>query len=206
MKKAEKAAKPQSYLISDDKGLTLRIETEGKWIIVSSPFDPELVTQVKSIDEIFPMAYEVKQGLEAIRAEMAHNRDRGARFGATAAADAQVFENHQLRGEFLRFGIAAPQATERTTFKKHRRAHARPVFGGHALNIVNHAFLHQYRLCSPPRAARPRARMKKWRTRSGKHQTPAPVVPKSTRAVSRARAMPLALKRLAMSVPLMSTI
>ncbi len=76
MKKAEKATKPQSYLISDDKGLTLRIETEGKWIIVSSPFDPELVTQVKSIDEIFPMAYEVKQGLEAIRAEMAHNRDR----------------------------------------------------------------------------------------------------------------------------------
>jgi len=73
-KKNGKSTKPQSFLVSDEAGMVLRIEREGKWLVVSSPFDPELITQARTIDEAFAMAYDAKKGLEAVRAEAARAR------------------------------------------------------------------------------------------------------------------------------------
>lgn len=73
-KKNIKPTNPQSWLVTDNKGMVLNIEREGKWLVVSSPFDPELLTQARTIDEAFAMAYDAKKGLEAVRAEAARDR------------------------------------------------------------------------------------------------------------------------------------
>lgn len=73
-KKNRKTASPKSWLATDDKGMVLRLEEEGKWLIASSLFDPELVTQARSIAEAFENAYDVQKGLEAARAELARSR------------------------------------------------------------------------------------------------------------------------------------
>ena len=58
---------PKRYTVSDGT-LLLNLETEGKWFIVTSPLDPELVTQARSIEEAFRMAYDAKALLEEYRA------------------------------------------------------------------------------------------------------------------------------------------
>lgn len=73
-RKNGKSTTPRSFLVSDEAGMVLRIERKGKWLVVSSPFDPELITQAKTIEEAFAMAYDAKEGLEAVRAEAARAR------------------------------------------------------------------------------------------------------------------------------------
>lgn len=73
-KKNSKSAAPESWLVTDNKGMVLQLEQEGKWLIVSSPFDPELVTQARTIAEAFAMAYDAQKELEAARAELARAR------------------------------------------------------------------------------------------------------------------------------------
>lgn len=73
-KKNGRATSPKSWLVTDDKGMVLRLEEEGKWLIVSSPFDPELVTQARNIAEAFENAYDAQRELEAARAEIARSR------------------------------------------------------------------------------------------------------------------------------------
>ncbi len=51
--------------------LLLNLEVEGDWFVVTSPLDPELVTQAKTIEEAFRMAYDAKDLLEEYRAELA---------------------------------------------------------------------------------------------------------------------------------------
>jgi predicted RNase H-like HicB family nuclease len=61
--------------------MVLNLESDGgKWLVVTCPFDPELVTQARSVDEAFAMAYDAKKLLDECRAEA--NR---ARAGTNAA-------------------------------------------------------------------------------------------------------------------------
>jgi antitoxin HicB len=60
---------PKSYTLSDGKlVLTLRPAGEG-WYAVTSPLDPELITQARSIEEAFEMAYDARKCLRAVRAQ-----------------------------------------------------------------------------------------------------------------------------------------
>lgn len=54
------------YTVSDGE-LLLNLEAEGKWFVVTSPLDPELVTQARTIEEAFRMAYDAKELLEKYR-------------------------------------------------------------------------------------------------------------------------------------------
>jgi predicted RNase H-like HicB family nuclease len=60
----------KKYLVSDGE-LVLHIEPDGKWLLVTCPFDPDLITQARSLDEAFAMAYDAKKLLDECRAELA---------------------------------------------------------------------------------------------------------------------------------------
>lgn len=69
--KAKNTKRAKQYTVTDGN-LVLTIESDGgKWLVVSSPFDPELVTQARTIDEAFTMAYDAKKLLDECRAERA---------------------------------------------------------------------------------------------------------------------------------------
>ncbi len=68
--RAGRRASPGRYAVSDGT-LLLNLEAEGKWYIVTSPLDPELVTQARTIGEAFRMAYDAQALLEEYRSEMA---------------------------------------------------------------------------------------------------------------------------------------
>ena len=59
-------ASPTRYTVSDGT-LLLNLEVEGKWFVVTSPLDPELVTQARTIEEAFRMAYDARNLLEEYR-------------------------------------------------------------------------------------------------------------------------------------------
>lgn len=63
-------ADAKRYTVSDGT-LVLNLEAEGKWFVVTSPLDPELVTQARSIEEAFRMAYDAQKLLEEYRADLA---------------------------------------------------------------------------------------------------------------------------------------
>lgn len=66
-------AKPKTYTVTDGS-LVLTLESDGgEWLVVTCPFDPELVTQARSIDEAFRMAYDAKKLLDECRADLARN-------------------------------------------------------------------------------------------------------------------------------------
>lgn len=74
LQKKDKTTKSKSYTVTDHKGMVLNIESDGgKWLVVTCPFDPELVTQARTIDEAFVMAYDAKKLLDACRAEAAQS-------------------------------------------------------------------------------------------------------------------------------------
>jgi antitoxin HicB len=63
------AAKVVQYTVSDG-GLVLTLEpAEDGWYVVTSPLDPELTTQAKTIEEAFEMARDALELLTAGRAE-----------------------------------------------------------------------------------------------------------------------------------------
>ena len=76
--KAEKPAsdKPTKYIVTDGE-LVLELEREGKWYCVTSPFNPEIITQGRTLEEAFEMARDVV----ALFAE-----DRAAELAEEAAA------------------------------------------------------------------------------------------------------------------------
>lgn len=74
MKTIEKPGK--TYTVTDGN-MVLTLESDGgKWLVVTCPFDPELVTQARSIDEAFAMAYDAKRLLDECRAEDIEARRR----------------------------------------------------------------------------------------------------------------------------------
>lgn len=74
-------AKRKKFTVSDGK-MVLELEpTNDGWLIVSSPFDPALHTQARTLIEAFAMAYDAAATLRLGRQQLARERRRvvGAR-------------------------------------------------------------------------------------------------------------------------------
>src|SRR4051794_1893001 len=62
---------PKQYTVSDGK-LVLVMRPAGKgWYAVTSPLDPGLITQARSVEEAFYMAYDAQKCLRSARAKLA---------------------------------------------------------------------------------------------------------------------------------------
>jgi predicted RNase H-like HicB family nuclease len=62
--------KVKQFTVSDGKMvLTLEPADEGGYL-VTSPFDPELVTEAETIEEAFEMARDAAEGLRKVRAKL----------------------------------------------------------------------------------------------------------------------------------------
>ncbi len=61
--------------------LTLERAEEGGYL-VTSPFDPELVTEAETIEEAFEMARDAAEGLQKTRAKLFGRRKKAASKGA----------------------------------------------------------------------------------------------------------------------------
>lgn len=67
-------AKRKKFTASDGK-MVLELEpTDDGWLIVSSPLDPALLTQARSIVEAFEMAYDAAETLRQGRRQLARER------------------------------------------------------------------------------------------------------------------------------------
>ena len=77
--------KAKQFMISDgDMVLTLEPADEGGYL-VTSPFDPELVTEAETIEEAFEMARDAAEGLQKVRGKLFGRRRKAtAKVGATA--------------------------------------------------------------------------------------------------------------------------
>lgn len=51
---------PKKYIVTDGE-LVLELEREGKWYCVTSPFNPDITTQARTLEEAFEMARDVIQ-------------------------------------------------------------------------------------------------------------------------------------------------
>lgn len=68
----------KTYTVSDGE-LVLKLEEAGDgWFCVTAPFEQGLVTQAKTIEEAFEMAYDAREGLREVRQQiMDELRDAG---------------------------------------------------------------------------------------------------------------------------------
>jgi len=72
----------QRFTVSDgEMVLTLEPAEEGGYL-VTSPFDPELVTEAETIEEAFEMARDAAEGLRKVRAKLFGRRKKTAAKGA----------------------------------------------------------------------------------------------------------------------------
>lgn len=62
-------ARPKRYNVSDGKLLLTLEEAEKGWYVVTSPMDPGITTQAKSISEAFVMARDAQRVLRRGRAK-----------------------------------------------------------------------------------------------------------------------------------------
>jgi len=63
-------SRPQQFTVSDgEMVLTLEPAEEGGYV-VTSPFDPELVTEAETIEEAFEMARDAAEGLRKARVKL----------------------------------------------------------------------------------------------------------------------------------------
>ena len=64
------------FTVSDGK-LVLVLEPADKgWYVVTSPLDPELNTQAKTVEEAFEMAYDARNLLKTARADVSFFRNQ----------------------------------------------------------------------------------------------------------------------------------
>lgn len=68
-------AERKKYTVTDGKLVLVMTPDEGKWYCVTSPLEPGLVTQARSIPEAFEMARDAIKGLRAARRRL-HARSR----------------------------------------------------------------------------------------------------------------------------------
>ena len=59
----------KKYTVSDGRLILTLREDEGGWYVVTSPTDPAMITQARSIPEAFEMARDAFAGLAASRAD-----------------------------------------------------------------------------------------------------------------------------------------
>lgn len=69
---------PKRYTVSDDELVLILTEAEEGGYIVTSPFDPDLVTQAETVSEAFEMARDALKALSESRAELYHQLHPGA--------------------------------------------------------------------------------------------------------------------------------
>ena len=64
------AKKPTKYTVTDGELVLVleRDEDDPKWFVVTSPFNPDVVTQARTLDEAFEMARDVIALFEEDRA------------------------------------------------------------------------------------------------------------------------------------------
>jgi predicted RNase H-like HicB family nuclease len=65
------AKKPAKYIVTDGELVLVleRDEEDPKWFLVTSPFNPEILTQARTLDEAFEMARDVIQTYKDYRAK-----------------------------------------------------------------------------------------------------------------------------------------
>lgn len=64
-------ARAKRYNVTDGKLLLTLQEDEGGWYTVTSPDDPALITQARTISEAFVMARDARAALAASRQKLA---------------------------------------------------------------------------------------------------------------------------------------
>lgn len=70
--------KVKHFMVSDgEMVLTLEPAEEGGYL-VTSPFDPELITEAETIEEAFEMARDAAEGLRKIRSRRFGRRKKAA--------------------------------------------------------------------------------------------------------------------------------
>ena len=62
--------KMQRFTVSDGKMVLVLESAEEGGYLVTSPFDPELVTEAETIEEAFVMARDAAAGLQRLRADL----------------------------------------------------------------------------------------------------------------------------------------
>jgi antitoxin HicB len=63
----------KKFVVSDGK-MVLHLQPAGKgWYAVTSPLDPGITTQARSIEEAFVMAYDARKALQSSRAKLARH-------------------------------------------------------------------------------------------------------------------------------------
>jgi antitoxin HicB len=73
------AKKPTQYTVSDGKlVLTLEVAEEGGYV-VTSPLDPDVMTQAETLEEAFENARDVMELLREDRADVAPRRPKRTR-------------------------------------------------------------------------------------------------------------------------------
>lgn len=73
------------YLATDGK-LVLSLEQEGKWLIVTAPFERGVNTQARTISEAFEMAHDAIKTLRMGRRRLEANRPKILTAGRQAAS------------------------------------------------------------------------------------------------------------------------
>ena len=69
------AKKPTKYTVTDGE-LVLVLEPDDGWYCVTSPFNPEIITQARTLEEAFEMARDVVQTYKDYRAKQARAKPR----------------------------------------------------------------------------------------------------------------------------------
>ena len=69
--------KAKKYTVSDGKTQLLLEQAEEGGYLVSSPLDPELITEADTIEEAFAMAADAAKALKAARAKLRKMAERG---------------------------------------------------------------------------------------------------------------------------------
>ncbi|MCC6682193.1 MAG: type II toxin-antitoxin system HicB family antitoxin [Phycisphaeraceae bacterium] len=62
--------KPHSYTVSDGSLVLTLTEAEEGGFVVTSPMDPELITEAETVAEAFEMARDALEGLRKSRAKL----------------------------------------------------------------------------------------------------------------------------------------
>lgn len=61
---------PKRFTVSDGKLVLFLTPAEDGWYAVTSPLDPAVITQAKSVEEAFRMAYDALKCLGEARAQL----------------------------------------------------------------------------------------------------------------------------------------
>jgi antitoxin HicB len=78
------AKKPTKYIVTDGE-LVLELEPEDGWYCVTSPFNPDIITQARTLEEAFEMARDVIQTYKDYRAKKQNPASEPAKIGKRSA-------------------------------------------------------------------------------------------------------------------------